>query len=135
MEAAEIPEKDLPSNVKIYDRKATDTALSENLAYLELRKNTMASMTRKGKHLIIYSNFNQVNHNDLNNNNTAKAWAILFHFRSKSTESMLYEEFNAIAYRNSIAKTRSHDMFSQVYFRLLEHFSSIGVQLNLSRNC
>ena len=125
----------MPSNVKIYDRKAMDTALSENLAYLELRKNTMASMTRKGKHLIIYSNFNQVNHNDLNNNNTAKAWAILFHFRSKSTESMLYEEFNAIAYRNSIAKTRSHDMFSQVYFRLLEHFSSIGVQLNLSRNC
>lgn len=92
-------------------------------------------MTKKGKHLIVYSNFNQVNHNDLNNNNTAKAWAILFHFHSKSTESMLYEEFNAIAYRNSIAKTRSHDMFSQVYFRLLEHFSSIGVQLNLSRNC
>ena len=105
------------------------------MAYLELRKNAIRSMTKKGRHLIVYSNFNQVNHYDLNNNNTAKAWAVLFHFRSKSTESMLYEEFSAIAYRNSIAKTRSHDMFSQVYFRLLDHFSSIGVQLNLSRNC
>jgi len=34
---------------------------------------------------------------DLNDDQTAKAWAVLYHFRSKTTESMLFEEFNAVA--------------------------------------
>jgi hypothetical protein len=34
---------------------------------------------------------------DFNDNQTAKAWAVLYHFRGKTTESMLFEEFNAVA--------------------------------------
>ena len=36
---------------------------------------------------------------DFNDNQTAKAWAVLYHFRGKTTESMHFEEFNAVAYR------------------------------------
>jgi len=47
--------------------------------------------------LLLYSNVNTLDFIDINANNMAKAWTILFHFRGKSTESMLYEEFNSIA--------------------------------------
>ena len=46
---------------------------------------------------MIYSNINRVDFIDINENLTAKAWAILYHFRAKTTESMLFEEFNAVA--------------------------------------
>lgn len=56
----------------------------------------------------MYSNVNQLNFVDINLLPEAKAWTILFHFRSKSLQSMLFEEFNSVSQRNAISKTKSH---------------------------
>ena len=53
-------------------------------------------MDKKGKHLLMYSNINQLNYVDINHLTEAKAWTILFHFRAKSLQSMLFEEFNSV---------------------------------------
>lgn len=41
-------------------------------------------MNKKDKHLLMYSNINQLNFVDINQKSIAKAWTILFHFRAKS---------------------------------------------------
>lgn len=84
---------------------------------------------------MVYSNINRVDFIDMNENLTAKAWAILYHFRAKTTESMLFEEFNAVAQRNAVSKAQMHNLFGQFYFTLLEHYSNLGIQLQLSRSC
>lgn len=56
----------------------------------------------------MYSNVNQLNFVDINHLAEAKAWTILFHFRNKSTQSMLFEEFNSVSQRNAISKTKGH---------------------------
>ena len=54
-------------------------------------------MAKRENHLLLYSNVNQLDFMDINESDVAKAWTILFHFRGKSIESMLFEEFNSIA--------------------------------------
>ena len=54
-------------------------------------------MAKADNHLLLYSNVNILDYVDMNMSDVAKAWTVLFHFRGKSIESMLYEEFNSIA--------------------------------------
>jgi hypothetical protein len=54
-------------------------------------------LDKKDKHLLMYSNINQLNYVDINKLKEAKAWSILFHYRSKSLQSMLFEEFNSVS--------------------------------------
>lgn len=83
--------------VKIYDRKAGDSGRNEDLAFTQQRLQALERMSRRGRHLMIYSNVTTSDFLDMNQNNIAKAWAVLYHFRGKTTETMLYEEFNALA--------------------------------------
>ncbi len=53
-------------------------------------------MAKKDNHLLLYSNVNTLDFIDINATQIAKAWTILFHFRGKSIESMLFEEFNSV---------------------------------------
>ena len=68
--------------------------------------------------MLLYSNVNTLDFVDINTMDVAKAWTILFHFRGKSIESMLFEEFNSIALRNTISKTKNHEMFNKMYLEL-----------------
>jgi hypothetical protein len=62
----------------------------------KLRDQSWKKLSKKSRYNMIYSS-HQESLIDLNDNQTAKAWAVLYHFRGKTTESMLYEEFNAVA--------------------------------------
>lgn len=72
----------------------------------------MLQLAKQDNHLLLYSNVNILDFVDINSSNVAKAWTILFHFRGKSVESMLFEEFNSIVQRNAITKTKNHDVFN-----------------------
>lgn len=77
--------------------------------------------------MLMYSNINQLNFVDINQRPEAKAWSILFHFRAKSLQSMLFEEFNSISQRNAVGKTKSHDLFSKLYLNLMEKTYESGI--------
>jgi hypothetical protein len=85
--------------------------------------------------MMLYSNVNYSTQVDINENELAKAWAVLYHFRNKATESMLFEEFNAIAQRNAASKAHMHNLFGRFYYTLVEHYANLGVQLNLQKSC
>jgi hypothetical protein len=112
-----------------------ESVLSEDLTYLQLKEEMMSKMNKMAKHMVVYSNINHSNFVDLNELPAVKAWAILFHFRSKSIESQLYEQFAAIAQRNSIAKSRSHEHFNELFMKMLEQCSKVGLMLNMSQIC
>ena len=57
---------------------------------------------------MVYTNYDQLNIEDININQIAKAWVILFHFKSMSQDSILYEEFNSVMKRNTLNKTAQH---------------------------
>lgn len=83
---------------RVYDRGAADMAASfDESAYFKQRNTKLAQLAKKDNHLLLYSNVNTLDFIDINQSDVAKAWTILFHFRSKSIESMLFEEFNSIA--------------------------------------
>jgi hypothetical protein len=84
-------------------------------------------MDKKGKHLLMYSNINQLNYVDINHLTEAKAWTILFHFRAKSLQSMLFEEFNSVCQRNAIGKTKNHKLFGDFYLKMMEESYKTGL--------
>ena len=57
---------------------------------------------------------------DINSSENVKAWAVLFHFCSKSLDSIVYDEFETIAMRNTIGKSKGHELFGKFYFKLIE---------------
>jgi len=85
--------------------------------------------------MLMYSNINQLNFVDINRREEAKAWAVLFHFRSKSMQSMLYEEFSSISQRNQIGKTKHHDLFSKLYLTLTDEVWHDGFKLKMGQTC
>lgn len=97
---------------KSYERGAFESTFQEDSEYLKFRNRKIGQMDRVGRHLLIYSNINQLNFVNINNEDTAKAWIILFHFQNKSLQSMLYDEFNSISLRNTIGKCKNHNLFS-----------------------
>lgn len=48
---------------------------------------------------------------------------------------MIYEEFFAIAQRNTIGKSKSHELFSKLYFKLMEHCFHEGYVIQMSNAC
>ena len=104
----------------IYERKATDSLYSEELEFHQYRKKKLKSMDKKSKHLLLFSNINQLNFTDINKQNKAKAWTVLYHFRSKSHDSLIYEEFETLAMRNSVGKSKGHEFFHKFYMKLIE---------------
>ena len=81
---------------KSYDRKASGETIHHDFEYDKFRKKKYKQLDKKEKHLLLYSNVNQKNFVDINSQDVAKAWTILFHFKGKSIESMIFEEFNSI---------------------------------------
>lgn len=77
-------------------------------------------MDKKSKHLLLFSNINQLNFVDINKSNAVKAWTILYHFKSKNQDSVLYDEFESVTMRNSIGKSKGHELFAQFYLQLVE---------------
>jgi hypothetical protein len=100
---------------KSYERQSAEGQFQEDQEYLKYRNKKYEHLDKRGKHLLMYSNVNQLNFVDINKFDVAKAWSILFHFRSKSTQSMLFEEFNSVNQRNAVSKTKSHPLFSKFY--------------------
>lgn len=92
-------------------------------------------MDKKGKHLLMYSNINQLNYVDINHLTEAKAWTILFHFRAKSLQSMLFEEFNSVCQRNAIGKTKNHKLFGDFYLKMMEESYKTGLQIKMANSC
>lgn len=89
-------------------------------------------MDKKSKHLLLFSNINQLNFIDINSSDVAKAWVILFHFRSKSFDSILYDEFETIAMRNAIGKSKGHELFNKFYLKMIDLSYEKGVRIHLT---
>lgn len=97
-------------------------------------------LDKKSKHLLLFSNINQLNFVDINrsadqSSDIAKAWAVLFHFRSKSFDSILYDQFESIAMRNTIGKSKGHELFSKFYLKLIEASYDKGFRMHLTTKC
>lgn len=92
-------------------------------------------MAKMDNHLLLYSNVNTLDFVDINTIPMAKAWTILFHFRGKSIESMLFEEFNSIAQRNTISKTKNHEVFNKFYMELNAEAYKHNLRLEMAGSC
>ena len=80
---------------RVYERGAKEgSTQSEDVLMLNKRKQRIRAINKHENHRLLYSNINTIDFRDINRLEIAKAWSVLFHFRSKSLESMLYEEFN-----------------------------------------
>lgn len=84
---------------------------------------------------MLFSNINQMNFVDINKSETVKAWSILFHFRNKSFDSILYDEFESIAMRNAIGKSKGHELFSKFYLKLVEKSYDMGFKMGIGVKC
>jgi len=121
---------------RIYDRNAADMNASyDEQQYFKNRNQKLAQMAKKDNHLLLYSNVNTLDFLDINTSNVAKAWVILFHFCGKSTESMLFEQFNSIALRNTISKTRNHEVFTKLYVELNAMCFKHDLQIEMASSC
>jgi len=65
-------------------------------------------MDKKQKHLLLFTNYDQLNFVNTNKSDLVKAWTILFHFKSKAMDSAVFEDFNSISIRNSNNKSTGH---------------------------
>ena len=72
---------------------------------------------------------------DVNLQDVAKAWAVLFHFRTKSFDSILYDEFESMALRNTTGKSKGHELFSKFYLKLIESSYDKGFRMHLTSKC
>ena len=95
----------------------------------------MSQLDKKQRHLILFTNYDQLNFVNINNNNIVKAWVVLYHFRSKSQDSLLFEEFNSILVRNSQNKSKGHQLFSNFYNTLLSQSYEENYRVHLSKMC
>lgn len=82
-----------------------------------------------------FTNFDQLDLVNINQQNIAKAWVVLFHFRSKSIDSNLYEEFSIFATRNSNNKASGHEFFTKFHNEMLNNSYTKGYKVNLGRKC
>ena len=72
---------------------------------------------------------------DINQSDRVKAWVILFHFTSKSFDSIIYDEFESITMRNTIGKSKGHELFTKFYLKLIEKSYDKGFRMNLTSKC
>jgi len=108
---------------------------SEELEFHQYRKKKLQDMDKKSKHLLLFSNINQLNFVDINKSDTVKAWTVLFHFKSKSFDSIIYDEFESITMRNTTGKGKSHELFSKFYLKLVEKSYELGYRMQLATKC
>lgn len=120
---------------KVYERAGTESSYQEDAEYLSFRNKKLKYLDKRDKHLLMYSNINQLNYVDINQLPEAKAWSILFHYRSKSPQSMLFEEFNSVSQRNATGKTKSHDLFKDFYMKVMEACHSEGMMIDRAGSC
>ena len=120
---------------KIYERKSSDSMYSEELEFHQYRKKKLKDLDKKSKHLMLFCNSNSMNFVDMNQSDLVKAWVVLFHFRSKTFNSMIYEEFESIAMRNTSGKSKGHELFSRFYLKLVEKSYVNGFRMHLSTKC
>lgn len=48
---------------------------------------------------------------------------------------MLFEEFNSITQRNAVGKTKSHDLFSKLYLKIMEQSYENGFMIQMANSC
>lgn len=72
---------------------------------------------------------------DINENDLVRAWVILFHFKNKSFDSLLYDEFESIVMRNTIGKSKGHELFTKFYIKMIENSYESGFRINLTSKC
>lgn len=65
-EAAAKEGKHVMKERKIYERKASESLYSEELEFHQFRKKKLQDLDKKSKHLLLFSNINQLNFVDVN---------------------------------------------------------------------
>lgn len=72
---------------------------------------------------------------NINKSNIAKAWVVLFHFTSKSQDSLLFEEFSSVVIRNNANKSKGHELFGVFHNMLLNQSYKSGTRVLMRQNC
>lgn len=124
--------------VKSYDMRAKESQFSrfnEEWAYLNSRKMRLGNMDAKEKHLYLFTNFDQLNQTDINKSQEVKVWAVLYHFRNKSQDSQIFEEFTSTVSRNCLNKVKGHELFNQFHSQLVREGRRSGCKVVLSTSC
>lgn len=62
--AAAVGKKE--NNRKVYERAGTESNYQEDAEYLNFRNKKLANLDKRDKHLLMYSNINQLNYVDIN---------------------------------------------------------------------
>jgi len=119
---------------KVYERKG-DRDFNMEEDYDNFKKRKISQLDKKGKHLLVYSGINRMAYEQLNDIDACKAWVILYHFRAKSIQSMLYEEFSAIAKRNCIGKSKSNALLTKLHSELLVQSFEHGFHVRTAQVC
>jgi len=92
-------------------------------------------MDKKQKHLILFTNYEQLNFVNIHHDRAVKAYTILFHFKNKSQDSQLFEEFNSVVLRNTKNKTKSHEKFASFYRKMTKISYELGFKSKLQTRC
>lgn len=92
-------------------------------------------MDKKQRHLLLFTNFDQLNFTNINKSPLVKAWALLYHFRSHPTDSNLHQEFASVVQRNSVNKTSGHELFTTFYKELLLQSYDQQARVALNKTC
>lgn len=92
-------------------------------------------MDKRSKHLLIFSNTNNLNFVDLNRENAVKAWIVLYHFRNKSLNSILFDMFESYARRNAAGKIKGHGLFHKFQEDLFSLSYLAGAKQTMNAKC
>ena len=93
---------------------------NEEILFQKERRIKFEKMAVKDIHMMVFSSVNHLNYTDLNSSSVAKTWAVLYHFRNKTLDSALFDDFRSIAMRNSRGKSKSHMLFNKFYLKCVE---------------
>jgi len=96
--------------------------MTEEQALEQQQKTKLVMLDSKQKHLFLFTNYDQLNLEDINHSDIVKAWAVLYHFRTKNKDTLLFEEFKTIITRNHQNKCQGHDLFLQ-FHKLIKELS------------
>ena len=107
-------EENEDKNYDMKSREARYSHFSEEFAYQNSRKKEISAMDHKQRHLLLFTNFDQLNFININKSNIVKAWALLYHFRNVEVSTNLGQEFHSIAQRNCVNKKNGHQLFGKL---------------------
>ena len=138
LSVSQIQSENLPQNkkpLKIYERKAMDSVLSQDEQLSNFKKQIFLSRNQNKKSVELLSNFQSKDWVEINNFQCCKLYGLLVYFNIHDLQSSIFKQVDTIANRNSIKKTKFNTPFSQLQVQLFSLAREKKIKLEISRKC